>query len=293
MISIHDKATLTAEVAEAAGAQGKFWEMHDLLYTRQSDWSRLSKDQAIQTFKGYAGELGLDVDQLAKDLENGTYRERVQQAYDAAEQLGLPGTPTLFLNGQYYDGPRSDFVLSGLVRLYNYTGPQYDAPPPMALDSSQAYFATIVTTKGSFCIELFATQAPNTVNSFVFLANEGFFDGAPFHRVLPDFVAQTGDPTASGFGGPGYRLADEISPDLKHDGPGVVAMANSGSNTAGSQFYITYRAVPDLDGKYTIFGKVVKGMEVVESIMPRDPQQDPYAPTDSIKTITIGAKCAD
>jgi cyclophilin family peptidyl-prolyl cis-trans isomerase len=217
----------------------------------------------------------------------------VQQAYDNAVQLGLGGTPTLFINGQLYDGPRDEFYFVGLIKLFNYDGPQYTAPPEMAIDPSKPYFATFETTHGTFCAELYAAQAPQTVNSFVFLASEGFFDGIPFHRVLPGFVAQSGDPTGGGFGGPGYRFDDEFDPDLTHNAPGILSMANAGSNTNGSQFFVTLRAIPELDGKHTVFGKVVEGYGVVEALTPRDPQEDPYAPADTILSVTIGEECGE
>ena len=268
-----------------------FWEMHDLLYERQREWALQPSDAMVDVLTGYARELGLDVEQFSRDLREGTYRKLIQQRYEEAVALGLPGTPTSFFNGQYYDGPMNESILAGLVQLFNYGGPQYAAPPPMAIDPSQPYLATVKTNKGSFCIELFAADAPQTVNSFVFLAQEGFFNGVLFHRVLPGFVAQTGDPTGSGFGGPGYRFDDEIVADLLHDGPGVVSMANGGPNTNGSQFFITYDALPNLDGKHTVFGRVVEGMDVVERLRPRDPQQGPYAPADVIETIAIDARC--
>jgi len=268
-----------------------FWEMHDLLYERQGEWARQSIDALVDTLAGYASELGLDVERFSRDLKEGTYRDLVQQRYDEAGALGLPGTPTVFLNGQYYDGPMSEPFLAGLVQLFNYNGPQYTEPPPMTIDPSRSYLATVKTSQGSFCIELFAAQAPQTVNSFVFLAQEGFYDGSLFHRVLPGFVAQTGDPTGSGLGGPGYRFDDEIDPDLTHDGPGVVSMANAGPNINGSQFFISHKALPDLDGKHTVFGRIVEGMAVVERLKPRDPQQNPYAPADVIETITIDSTC--
>jgi len=265
--------------------------MHDLLYERQRDWSGQPKDALVDILVGYAQELGLDVEKFSNDLQEGTYSDLVQLRYQEAGSLGLPGTPTVFLNGQYYNGPMEESFMAGLVNFFNYDGPQYAAPPPMAIDPSQPYLAVVKTSQGTFCIELYATQAPQTVNSFVFLAQEGFFDGVLFHRVLPGFVAQTGDPTGSGFGGPGYRFADEIDPDLLHDGPGVVSMANSGADTNGSQFFITYDALPDLDGKHTVFGRVVEGMDVVDKLRPRDPQSDPYAPADLIETITIDSAC--
>ncbi len=296
LTSIHDKAVLAAEAAEAAGAQGKFWEMHDLLFSRQRDWSPQSRDEAMTTFVSYARELGLDVERFSRELQEGKYRPLVEKRRDEARSLGLPGTPTVFINGQYLDPrriPLNEFVLAGLIKLYNYDGPLYSAPPPMVLEQSRPYFALVETNRGTFCIELFADKTPRTVNNFVFLAREGFYDGVPFHRVIPDFVAQTGDPTGGGFGGPGYQFADEFDPQLKHDGPGIVSMANSGPNTNGSQFFITYRALPSLDGKHTVFGRVVKGMKVVESLTPRDPQRDPYAPADRIIKITIASKCGE
>jgi cyclophilin family peptidyl-prolyl cis-trans isomerase len=147
----------------------------------------------------------------------------------------------------------------------------YDAPPPMVIDPAKRYLATISTEKGDIRVELYADKAPITVNNFVFLAREGYYDGVTFHRVIKGFMAQGGDPTGSGSGGPGYRFDDEIHPALKHDQPGILSMANAGPGTNGSQFFITYRDTPHLDGKHTVFGRVVEGMDVVEAIPERDP----------------------
>ena len=148
---------------------------------------------------------------------------------------------------------------------------QYDAPPAMAIDAAKRYTATIATDSGDIVIELFADKAPLTVNNFVFLAREGFYDGVTFHRVIKGFMAQSGDPTGSGRGGLGYRFDDEFDATLRHDGPGVLSMANAGPDTNGSQFFITYRATPHLDGKHAVFGRVVEGMDVVLAIPERDP----------------------
>ena len=161
----------------------------------------------------------------------------------------------------------------------------------MTIDPEQPYFANVETNQGTFCVELYAKQTPVTVNSFVFLAESGYFDGVLFHRVLPGFVAQSGDPTGSGFGGPGYQFEDEIVPELKHDGPGILSMANAGPGTNGSQFFITYDALPDLDGKHAVFGRVVEGMDVVEGLTPRDPTQNPYAEADKMISVEIGPEC--
>jgi cyclophilin family peptidyl-prolyl cis-trans isomerase len=150
---------------------------------------------------------------------------------------------------------------------------QYDSPPPMVIDPAKHYTATISTDLGDIVIELYADKAPRTVNNFVFLAREGYYDGVTFHRVIKGFMAQAGDPTGSGSGGPGYRFPDEFHPALKHDGPGVFSMANAGPDTNGSQFFITYRDTPHLDGKHAVFGRVTEGMDVLEAIPERDPQR--------------------
>ena len=137
--------------------------------------------------------------------------------------------------------------------------------------------ATIETPKGVIVIELYADQAPKTVANFVKLAKQGFYNGIIFHRVIPGFMAQTGDPTGTGMGGPGYTFEDEFAPGLKHDGPGTVSMANAGPNTNGSQFFITLAATPWLNGKHAIFGRVIQGQSVVDAIVavPRNAQDRP------------------
>jgi cyclophilin family peptidyl-prolyl cis-trans isomerase len=164
---------------------------------------------------------------------------------------------------------------------------QWASQPPLTLDTSKQYWATISLAKGGeFVIELYADRAPMTVNSFVFLARQGFYDGTAFHRVLEGFMAQGGDPTGSGTGGPGYQFANEDN-NLRFDRTGVVAMANAGRDTNGSQFFITFGAQPRLNGGYTIFGQVVKGMDVVDGLTRRDPEQNPAFPGDVIQSVAI------
>ena len=145
------------------------------------------------------------------------------------------------------------------------------------------------TSCGPVRIRLDPAAAPETVNSFVFLARQGYFDGVTFHRVLPGFMAQGGDPTGTGGGGPGYEFVNEDS-DLTFDKAGVVAMANAGRNTNGSQFFITFGPQPTLNGNYTIFGQVTSGMDVVNGITLRDPQQNPTFQGDAIQSVTITEK---
>ena len=162
----------------------------------------------------------------------------------------------------------------------------YNSPPEMMISPDKDYYATFHTEKGPIRIKLFADKAPETVNNFIFLAREGYFDGTTFHRVIKDFMVQGGDPTGTGSGGPGYHIQDEFHEDLKHDKPGILSMANAGPNTGGSQFFITYTATPWLDGQHAVFGEVVEGMENVNAIRERDPHFDPE-PGDLVKRVEI------
>ena len=162
----------------------------------------------------------------------------------------------------------------------------YDRPPEMTLVSGSDYYAVFHTEKGDVRARLFAESAPWTVNNFVFLAREGYFDGTTFHRVIENFMAQGGDPTGTGTGGPGYRIRDEFHPDLRHDRPGLLSMANAGPDTGGSQFFITFVPTPWLDDRHAVFGEVVEGMEIVNSLRERDPQSD-REPGDRIESVEI------
>lgn len=164
---------------------------------------------------------------------------------------------------------------------------EYPAPPEMQIDPSKSYTATFNTEKGSFVVELFASDAPITVNNFVFLARDGYYDNTTFHRVIRDFMVQGGDPTGTGRGGPGYRFNDEPGAlNLRHSGEGILSMANAGANTNGSQFFITHRATPHLDGKHGVFGRVIEGMDVVFAIRDRDPGSD-RNPGDKLVSVEI------
>ena len=163
---------------------------------------------------------------------------------------------------------------------------QWNTPPAMVIDPKKKYSATISTDNGDMVIELFADKTPKTVNNFVFLAREGFYDGTIFHRVISDFMVQGGDPTGTGRGGPGYRFSDEFHSSLRHSKPGILSMANAGPNTNGSQFFITHVPTPHLDGKHAVFGQITSGMKVLMSIPPRDPQRPEY-PGVKINSIVI------
>ncbi|MBN1220579.1 MAG: peptidylprolyl isomerase [Anaerolineae bacterium] len=298
LITIHDKAQITAEAAEAAGAQDKFWEMHDKLFEKQQEWSSTPADGMVDVLVGYAEEVGVDdIDKFRSDLENGTYSDKVMADYQAAAAAGLAGTPSFVVNqldyptqslGLSYEA-LSLFTKMMLLKLRNHW--QWYQQPEQVIDLGKEYIATIQTVKGDIVVELFPDTAPVNVNSFVFLANRGWYKDVTFHRVLPGFVAQGGDPTGLGFGFPGYRCSDEVTPERSFDGAGMVALANSGPNTNGGQFFITYNASPNLNDGFTIIGRVIEGQDIAESITPRDPQVNPAVPPgDKIIDITVEEK---
>jgi cyclophilin family peptidyl-prolyl cis-trans isomerase len=293
LTSIHDKAALSVQAAEAAGRQAKFWEMHDALFQRTSEWTGLSVQQFESWLQDRAKELKLDVDKFMTDLKSA---ELVQFAQDTAinpQKLGINGTPFILINDQIWPSgtPMSYENFTTVIKLIALGRRQFTYCPPMTIDTSKTYIATLHTAKGDIIIELYANKAPMTVNSFVFLAKQGWFNGVTFHRVVVNFVAQAGDPSGTGYGGPGYAFSNEIA-DLKFDKAGVVGMANAGEDSNGSQFFITYGPAVNLDGKYTIFGQVTGGMDVLQKLTPRDPEKGGtnLPPGDAILSVDIEEK---
>ena len=274
LTSIHDKAALSTQAAEAAGRQKKFWEMHDALFLRQNEWSGLS----VQQFEGWlqdrAEELKLNVNQFMTDLKSAEMVGLAQGAVTNGQTLRLTGTPFIIVNGQIW--PSNEALsydsLNAVIKMIILGQKQFTYCPPMTIDTSKTYMATLHTAKGDIVIELYADKAPMTVNSFIFLSKQGWYNGVTFHRVVQNFVAQAGDPSGTGYGGPGYAYSNEIS-DLQFDKAGVVGMANAGPDANGSQFFITFGPAVNLDGKYTIFGQVTAGMDVLQNLTPREPEK--------------------
>jgi cyclophilin family peptidyl-prolyl cis-trans isomerase len=293
----HENAPLAHQAAEAAGKQADefFYTMKLFLFEEYATWSIMTQEDFADWLNEHSAQLGLDTDQFAEDLVSEEIVAKISKAQMDAMGTGVVnGTPFVLINGQYYQNLGRDLdTLSMVVEVFKelkgLDEKQYDECPPSVIDTEKDYQATIETEHGDIVIELFAEEAPMTVNSFVFLAQDGWFDGVLFHRVLPDFVAQTGDPSGTGMGGPGYLFDNEINSGLTFDEPGMVGMANSGPNTNGSQFFITYASVSELNGGYTVFGKVIEGMDVAEDLFPVDPNQgdDADSLADRIITITI------
>jgi cyclophilin family peptidyl-prolyl cis-trans isomerase len=290
-MSVNDKAALAAQAAEAAGEQNKFWEMHHLLYEQQENWIKLSAEDFEQWLGAQAAALGLNAEQFQADLQREDIVTKVQKAWESGQKIGLPGTPFILINGQIYGGPRDHASLNDIVQLMVLGPRQYASCPAVTVQKDTQYIATLHTQKGNIVIQLFADKAPMTVNSFLFLARNGWYDNITFHRVMPDLFAQTGDPSGTGKGNPGYYLITEIDPTLTFDKPGMVAMVNSGPDTSGSQFFITYAPTFQYNGQYTIFGEVLSGMDVLKQLTPRDPKPGTDTPPgDKLLGITVEEK---
>lgn len=314
---VNDKAALAMQAAEAAGRQGKFWEMHDLLYGRYVEWATegaaLDEAAFIAWLGSRAEELELDRTQFEADLTDPALAAAAQAAWESGRTLGIPSAPFALLNGQSLNlGEQMDILLqqlaasspggissdqvSGLfyvimnypVQLTLLEPRQFHECPPLAVDPARTYLATLHTEKGDIVIRLFPEAAPFTVSSFIFLAENGWFDNITFHRVLPGFVSQTGDPSGTGAGSPGYYFGLEVASGLAFDRPGLVAMAHAGPTTNGSQFFITHGPAEHLNGQYTIFGEVISGLDIALNLTPRDPASNPAAaPGDRVLEVTV------
>lgn len=291
LMSIYDKAALAAQAAEAAGEQDKFWEMHHLLYSQQERWVSLSVEDFEQWLSAQVAGLGMDAAQFQADLKREDIVTKVQEAWDLGQKMGIPGTPLILINGQIYGGPRDYNSFNDIVQLIAFGERQFKTCPAVTVQQDKQYTATLHTEKGDVVIQLLADRAPMTVNSFLFLARNGWYDNITFHRVIPDLFAQTGDPSGTGKGNPGYYIITEIDPSLTFDRPGLVAMVNSGPDTSGSQFFITYAPTTQYNGQYTIFGEVLSGMDVLKKLTPRDAQPgSDVPPGDKLINITIEEK---
>ena len=290
-----DKSELATEAAEAAGAQGKFWAMHAVLFASYSQWAKMTPNEFRGWLDRYAEQAGLDLAQFAADMDNHTYAPQVAAALISAYNFGVGSAPLVLFNGEPYQGPKERWAFTTLIKLEKFKHRQFTSRPPQILDPFRPNLATLHTDKGDIVIDLYGDLAPLTVNNFIFLARQEWYNGVTFHTVvnitagniITNYV-QTGDPTDTGWGNPGYFVPDEINPDLKFDAAGWVGMANNGPDTNGCQFFITRAAMPQLNGKHTLFGKVISGLEVLARLTPRDPEQKPEAPPgDIIRSVTI------
>ncbi len=292
LISKHDKSALAAQAVEAADLQGKFWEMHDFLFANQAEWQNKKSDEFQKWLVDKSSALGLDKPRFETDLTSPEIAAIAQKAWEDGLKIQLPGAPVILVNGEIIKWQST--LLEGLesiILLAMLPEKQFNACPPVVIDLSKQYNARLKTTRGDVVIRLFTDKAPNTVNNFVFLAQKGWYENVPFHRVVPGFVARTGDPTGTGLGGPGYFIPNETSNSLRFDRAGMVGMVNSGPDTNGSQFFFTLGPAPQLNNEYTIFGQVISGMDALSQLTPRDPTTgDPLPEPDMLISVTIEEK---
>jgi cyclophilin family peptidyl-prolyl cis-trans isomerase/protein-disulfide isomerase len=291
LIGVLDKSDKAILAALAADEQGKFWEMYDLLFVKNDEWKNLSPDIFNPWVKRESVKAGMDGEKLQASIAANSTAARMQSMYDTAKKLSIPSVPLILINGTLQPSYLLDYQsMSDAIGLIALGKKQFTQCPSFSVNPQKQYIATLHTEKGDIIIQLFADKAPLAVNSFVFLAREGWFNGVTFHRVIPGFIAQTGDPSGTGSGNPGYFFKNEIS-DLKFDKPGMVGMANNGADTNGSQFFITYAPADHLNGNYTAFGQVLSGLDVVENLTPRDPSQGVTLPSgDKILKVDIEEK---
>lgn len=282
-LDFHPNAQLTSEASEAAGAQGKFWEMHNLLFDRVPEWSSLPEDQLLERLSSYAEDLELDVDAFDTALKEGTYTAKVNGHYEEARELGLPGTPTFIFDNVMFP---SDIGLSlqGLIAFQSIIENQdelfYAEAPEMTLEDGAVYEAVLKTTKGDIRVNLLSEAAPVSVNSFIFLAQEDWYNGSDFFFVRDNFVAVTGDPTNSTVGYPGYYCQGETQNNF--DRAGLVGMLANG------QFFLTLGTdAAQLNGQFALIGQVIEGLDVLVELT-RRVVGDPTAPAaDVIESIQI------
>ena len=288
LLPIHDKASLAAQASQAAGEQGAFWPMHDLLFERYDQWVSLDPEAFLEWLIQIASELRLELARFEEALRSARFQESVDAAFAVGVASGLTGTPTLFLNGERMPVLGDLSALEAAFRLALLGQRQFAEYPAMEIDPARVYFAHLDLNLGDVVLQLYPRSAPLAVNSFIFLAQHGWFDGVPFHQVIPGAVAVSGDPSGTGFGTPGYLFATEIDPGLSFDQPGMVGMASGGPNTNGSVFFITLAPLPDFSGSYTLFGRVVEGLDLLTKLEARNPTLDILkAPQAVIESVTI------
>jgi cyclophilin family peptidyl-prolyl cis-trans isomerase/protein-disulfide isomerase len=273
LIGILDKSEQAVLAALAADEQGKFWEVYDLLFIKQAEWKSLKPEAFNAWLVRESAALEVDVEKLEAAMKAEETAAKLQRMYESAKELSIPAVPLILINGN----PQPSYLLdyrnmSDTVGLTALGQKQFSQCPPFDIDPQKQYIATLRTEKGDVVIQLFADKAPLAVNSFVFLARQGWYDGVTFYSVGlegSDPTAKAGDPSGMGRGNAGYFFDNETN-NLKFDKPGMVAMDNDGLNTNSSRFFITFAPAPHLDGAHTIFGQVMSGLDAAEQLTPGD-----------------------
>jgi cyclophilin family peptidyl-prolyl cis-trans isomerase/protein-disulfide isomerase len=281
-LTLHDKSSLAGQVAELADEQAAFWLLHDRLFEAYPTWSALSPPEFIAWALGQAEDLGLDVEAIRSGLEDGRYADDMEQAFEQGQALGVPGSPFLIIDGEPFLLPYEANYLEAAVRLSALRERQFSDYPPFEIDPEATYLARLQLDAGQIVVQLYPSSAPLAVNSFVYLARHGWFDGNVVYRVVPGVLLETGDPTATGLGEPGYHFAIETDPRLGFGRPGMVALVPTSPETNAARFFISLGPLPDLDGARTIFGRVLQGLDLLTDLPARDPLADLLEPPAAV-----------
>ena len=290
----NDNGVVAAKVAEAAGRQGKFWEMHDYLYATRDQWLELDQEDFGEFIWQQVELLELDPEQINLDINSEDTAQLISQHHE--EALGYnPAPPVVLVEGSaipIYINTVEDFLiwLDTLMIPYgrHVKENQFNECPPLSVSRKDNFTATLHTEKGDVVLALYPDLAPVTVNNFIFLAENDYYDNTPFYAVIEGYVAQAGDPSGTGWGSPGFFYDLETSPDLTFERPYMLAMGNSGPGASNSQFFITFSPLSQLNGQHSIFGEVLDGVDVLKALSPRDPEKNPLAPMgDLILDVSI------
>jgi len=302
LLTVHDKASLAGQAAKSAGQQGQFWALYSLLSTDYDEWKDLDPESFLEWLLVTTKHLDLDHQQFEEDLRSKRFEESMKESFINAYDAGINGTPFIFLNEDWFRLNPTQLNLEAALRLELLTFQTYESPPEMAIDPEDAYLVHMQLNIGEVVLQLFPKSAPMAVNSFVFLAENGWFNGNPFHRVVPGKYVQTGDPTGTGLGGPGYFLPDEIDPDLDFSQSGVAGNIGPRTDLAAPRILLPGRLampcrerslspLPELNGTRTIFGRVVKGLDLLLELEVRDPLEDLLTPPQAyVESIRIEVK---
>jgi cyclophilin family peptidyl-prolyl cis-trans isomerase/protein-disulfide isomerase len=291
IIASDDKAFLAGRAAQAASEQGAFWTMYDILYQRWDDWVNLSPDDFETWLLSASAQANFDVQQFQADFNSAQTIALQEQAYNDAVAAGIPSVPFVFLNGDLYRLSLDHTTLEASARLAALQRRRFDAYPPAVIDPDRQYTAHLLLNIGEVVIQLFPRSAPTAVNSFVFLAQQGWYDGNSIFRVVPGRLVETGDPSGTGIGDAGYFFGTETDPALSYDEPGIVGLSNSGAETNSSIFFISLAPIPEFNGERTILGRVTDGLELLNILDARDPLVDLLQPPQAkIIRVTIEVK---
>ncbi|MBM3137574.1 MAG: hypothetical protein FJZ98_05240 [Chloroflexi bacterium] len=269
-----------AQATEAAGRQGKFFELVDILFENQSDWGNLDQKSFDEWLGDKAESLGLNLTQFKDDIVDPEIVRKIEDAKTSGRNLGFGGTPTILLNGSVFKQPRDTLGLT--IELIKFTESHFDNCPILSIDVSKTYTATLETTKGNIQVELFDNTAPYAVNSFVFLANQGWYKNLPI--ISTEQFILSGDPSGTGYGGPGYAFIDEASAQFNFSEPGMLATFSIGTNLNGGSFFINKTALEGQEDR-TIFGRVTDGLDILNNLVLRENITAPSE--DRIINITI------